>query len=90
MCSLPLCSPPLPHACGRMARVKRAMQSGVAQRGVLARMVIVVVALCGSVRRRSIISQRWSPFCAIVVRQQVIVKWLLGPVEEWRAQLSSV
>jgi hypothetical protein len=30
------------------------------------------------VRRRSIISQRWSPFFAIVVRQQVIVKLFEG------------
>jgi hypothetical protein len=35
---------------------------------------VAVVALCRSARRRSIISQRWSPFCALVVRQQVIVK----------------
>ena len=35
---------------------------------------VVVVGLCRSVRRRSIISQRWSPFCAIVVLQQVTVK----------------
>jgi hypothetical protein len=39
---------------------------------------VVVVALCRSVRHRSIISQRWSPFCAIVVRQQVTVKLLKG------------
>jgi hypothetical protein len=39
---------------------------------------VVVVALCRSVRRRSIISQRWSPFCAIVVRQQVTVKLFEG------------
>jgi hypothetical protein len=37
----------------------------------------VIVALCRSVCRRSIISQRWSPFCAIVVCQQVTMK-LLG------------
>ena len=39
---------------------------------------VVVVALCRSARRRSIISQRWSTFCAIVVRQQVIVKLFEG------------
>jgi hypothetical protein len=37
-----------------------------------------VDALCGRVRLRSIISQRWSPFCAIVVCQQVIVKLFEG------------
>ena len=30
------------------------------------------------VRCRNIISQRWSPFCEIVVRQQVIVKLFEG------------
>jgi hypothetical protein len=39
---------------------------------------VVVASLCRSVRRRSIISQRWSPFCEIVVRQQVIVKLFEG------------
>jgi hypothetical protein len=39
---------------------------------------VVVVALCRIARRRSIISQRWSPFCAIVVRQQVTVKLFEG------------
>jgi hypothetical protein len=38
----------------------------------------VVASLCRSVRRRSIISQRWSPFCAIVVCQEVIVKLFEG------------
>jgi hypothetical protein len=39
---------------------------------------VVVAALCRSVRRRSIISQRWSPFCAILVRQQITVKLFEG------------
>ncbi len=39
---------------------------------------MVVVALCRRVSRRSIISQRWSPFCAIIVRQQVTVKLFEG------------
>jgi hypothetical protein len=39
---------------------------------------VVVVALCRSVRSRSIISQRWSPFWAVVVRQQVTVKLFEG------------
>ena len=38
----------------------------------------VIVALCRSVCRRSIISQRWSPFCAIVVCQQVTMKLFEG------------
>jgi hypothetical protein len=35
-------------------------------------------ALCRRVSCRSIISQRWIPFCAIVVCQQVIVKLFEG------------
>ena len=39
---------------------------------------VVVVALFRSVRRRSISNQRWSKFCAVVVRQLVIVKLFEG------------
>ncbi len=39
---------------------------------------VVVAALCRSVRRRSSISQRWSPFGAVVVRQQGTVKLFEG------------
>jgi hypothetical protein len=38
----------------------------------------IKVIIISSARRRSIISQRWSPFCAIVVRQQVFVKLFEG------------
>ena len=39
---------------------------------------VVVACLCRSVRRMSVSNQRWSPSCAIVMRQQLIVKMFEG------------
>ena len=65
------------HQCPHPAEHAKKREKAKRRKGKKAS-TVVVVALCRSVRRRGIISQRWSPFCAIVVRQQVTVKLFEG------------